>query len=198
MRNTSRMSPAVLASKGNCNNVNMIQKKIVVGLPKLFSEESMVLCYLQKKVFSLFYSEGRQLVGYIYRGWGKEKTIEGESWAELWQNFGGYFIHYSPSFFFTSSVWSSQINQSNIVVLNKKYSPSFCRSWKKKKTIKHFLKSLNFLLSPAVKSDGYSKQAESKGLRERSQIIAPIIIEQLSFTKTYKRPKGQVHNQYHF
>ena len=71
----------------------------MVELPKLFLEESMVLVLFAKKVFSPIYSEGRQLVGYIYRGWGEEKTIEGESWAELWQNFGGYFIHYSPSFF---------------------------------------------------------------------------------------------------
>ena len=79
----------------------------MVGLPKLFSEESAVHVLFAKKTFSPIYSEGRQLVGYIYRGWGEEKTIEGESWAELWQNFGGYFIHYSPSFFFTSSVLST-------------------------------------------------------------------------------------------
>ena len=53
IRNTSRMSPAVLASKGNCNNVNMIQKKIVVRLPKLFLEESVVLVLFAKKVFLL-------------------------------------------------------------------------------------------------------------------------------------------------
>ena len=79
----------------------------MVGLPKLFLEKKCGSCVICKKSFSPIYSEGRQLVGYIYRGWGKEKTIEGESWAELWQNFGGYFIHYSPSFFFTSSVPSN-------------------------------------------------------------------------------------------
>ena len=94
-------------TKATATMSTWFRRKLRLGCQNSFRKKVWFCVICKKKVFSLFYSEGRQLVGYIYRGWGKEKTIEGESWAELWQNFGGYFIHYSPSFFFTSSVPSN-------------------------------------------------------------------------------------------
>ena len=131
------------------------KRRLWLGCQNTFMRKcrSCVIC--KKKFFSYLFW-GQTACGiYLSRMVGGENNRRwklGRVMAKLWR-----ILHSLLSIFFSSHRQCCHHSSIKYYDLKQKYSPSFCRSWKKKNTIKHFLKSLNFLLSLAVKSDGFSK-----------------------------------------